>query len=70
MCSSNRTVGRTPQLLLIGAGSVVFLTAWEELGLLLVLLGAVLLLMLVAGVRQKPLLSPMDGPTFGDTGST
>ena len=57
-------------VLLIGAGWVVFLTAWEELGLLLVLLGAVPLLILVASVRQEPLLSPMDGPPFGDTGPT
>ena len=57
-------------VLLAGAGWVVFLTWWEELGLLLVLLGAVPLLVLVAGARHEPLLSPMDGPTFGDTGPT
>jgi hypothetical protein len=57
-------------VLLIGAGWVVFLTAWEELGLLLVLLGAVPLLILIAGARREPLLSPMDGPPFGDTGPT
>ena len=56
--------------LLIGAGWVVFLTSWEELGLLLVLLGAVPLLILVASTRREPLLSPMDGPPFGDTGPT
>ena len=55
---------------LVGAGWLVFLTAWEELGLLLVLLGAAPLLILTAGVRQEPLLSPMDGPPFGDTGPT
>lgn len=57
-------------VVLIGAGWVVFLTAWEEVGLLLVLLGAVPLLILTAGVRHEPLLSPMDGPPFGDTGPT
>lgn len=56
--------------LLVGAGWVVFLTAWEELGLLLVLFGAFPLLILVAGVRHRPMLSPMDGPPFGDTGPT
>ena len=55
---------------LIGAGWLVFLTAWEELGLLLVLLGAVPLLLLGASTRREPLLSPMDGPPFGDTGPT
>jgi hypothetical protein len=57
-------------VLVIGAGWVVFLTAWEELGLLLVLLGAVPLLILIAGARREPRLSPMDGPPFGDTGPT
>jgi hypothetical protein len=57
-------------VLLIAAGWVVFLTAWEELGLLFVLLGAVPLLMLIAAARHEPLLSPMDGPPFGDAGPT
>jgi hypothetical protein len=57
-------------VLLTGAGWIVFLTAWEELGLLLVLLGAVPLLILAATARREPLLSPMDGPPFGDTGPT
>lgn len=53
--------------LLVGAGWVVFLTLWEELGLLLVVLGAGPLFLLLAGVRREPMLSPMDGPPFGET---
>ena len=57
-------------VLVVVAGWVVYFTAWEELGLLLVLLGAVPLLVLTATARQEVLLSPMDGPPFGETGPT
>jgi len=53
--------------LLVGAGWVVFFTVWEELGLLLVVLGAGPLFLLLLGVRREPMLSPMDGPPFGET---
>jgi hypothetical protein len=53
--------------LLVGAGWVVFFTVWEELGLLLVVLGAGSLVVLLVGVRHEPMLSPMDGPPFGET---
>ena len=54
----------------VAAGWAVFFTVWEELGLLLVVLGAIPLLIVTVGVRQREeLLSPMDGPPFGDTGS-
>jgi hypothetical protein len=55
---------------LVGAGWIVFFAAWEELGLLLVLFGSLPLLALIATVRRVPLLSPMDGPPFGETGET
>ena len=55
-------------LLMVAAGWVAFFALWEELGLLLVVLGAVPLLLIVAYVRQEPLASPMDGPPFGETG--
>ena len=53
--------------LLVGAVWVVFFTVWEELGLLLVVLGAGSLVVLLVGVRHEPMLSPMDGPPFGET---
>ena len=46
------------------------LKQWEELGLLLVLLGAVPLLLMTATARNEVPLSPMDGPPFGETGPT
>jgi hypothetical protein len=52
---------------LVPAGWVVFFAVWEELGLLLVLLGALPLVILLTGTRQEPMLSPMDGPPFGET---
>jgi hypothetical protein len=52
------------------AGWAIFLTVWEELGLLFVALGAVPLTLLIAGVKHRPLLSPIDGPPYGDTGPT
>lgn len=51
-------------------GWAIFFAVWEELGLLLVLFGAVPLLLLIAGANQRPLASPTDGPPFGDTGPT
>jgi hypothetical protein len=57
-------------LLMVGAGWLVFFTLWEELGLLLVVLGALPLLLVTIGVKSDPLASPMDGPPFGDTGPT
>ena len=56
--------------LLVAAGWVLFFAVWEELGLLIALFGAVPLLLLTAGVRSRPLSSPMDGPPYGDTGPT
>jgi hypothetical protein len=63
------------RLLLIGvsavlaaAGWAAFFLLWEELGLLLVLFGALALSPLIAGVRRRPQLSPLDGPPFGETG--
>jgi hypothetical protein len=53
--------------LLVGAGWLVFFSVWEELGLLLVVLGAGPLFLLLGGVRREPMLSPMDGPPFGET---
>lgn len=52
---------------LVAAGWVVFFAVWEELGLLLVVLGALPLLMVLGTVRREPMLSPMDGPPFGET---
>jgi hypothetical protein len=57
-------------LLVAGAGWVVFFTLWEELGLLLVVLGSIPWLLLTMWVKRGPLASPMDGPPFGDTGPT
>lgn len=57
-------------LLLAGTGWVVFFTLWEELGLLLVVLGAIPWLLVTMWVKRDPLVSPMDGPPFGDTGPT
>jgi hypothetical protein len=57
-------------LVMVGAGWVVFFTLWEELGLLLVVLGAVPWLLIVVWVEDRPMSSPMDGPPFGDTGPT
>jgi hypothetical protein len=58
-------------VLVVAAGWAVFFTVWENLGLLLVVLGAIPLLIVTLGVRQREqLLSPMDGPPFGDTGPT
>ena len=57
-------------LLTAGAGWVVFFTLWEELGLLLVVLGALPLLLVITGVKSDPLTAPLDGPPFGDTGPT
>jgi hypothetical protein len=56
--------------MLVLAGWAIFLAVWEELGLLLVVLGAVPLILLIAGVKHRPLLSPTDGPPYGDTGPT
>ena len=53
---------------LIVAGWVVFFAVWDQLGLLLVVIGAAPLLVVLAGVKRDPLLSPLDGPPFGDTG--
>jgi hypothetical protein len=55
---------------LIGAGWVVFFAVWEELGLLLVVLGAMPLVIVIGNVRRAPLLSPIDGPPYGETGPT
>ena len=57
-------------LFLAGAGWIVFFTLWEELGLLLVVLGAVPWLLITVWVKQDPLASPLDGPPFGETGPT
>ena len=57
-------------LLMVGAGWLVFFTLWAELGLLLVVLGAIPWLLTLIGVESRPLASPMDGPPFGDTGPT
>jgi ABC-type Na+ efflux pump permease subunit len=57
-------------LVIVGAGWLAFFTLWEELGLLLVVFGAIPLLLVTIGVKRDPLASPMDGPPFGDTGPT
>jgi hypothetical protein len=51
----------------VGAGWVAFTTLSEELGLLLVLIGAGALVVTLLGVRRKPTASPLDGPMFGET---
>jgi uncharacterized membrane-anchored protein len=54
--------------LMVAAGWVLFFAVWEELGLLIVLFGALPLLLLTAGVSYRPLTSPIDEPPYGDTG--
>ena len=57
-------------LLTVATGWLAFFTLWEELGLLLVVLGALPLLLVITGVKSDPLASPLDGPPFGETGPT
>jgi hypothetical protein len=52
---------------LVVAGWVCFFAVWEELGLLLVVLGAVPLAVPLLSVRRRDLGSPLDGPPFGET---
>ena len=52
---------------LVVAGWVAYFAVWEELGLLLVVLGAMPFTLPLLGVRREPLLSPLDGPPFGET---
>jgi hypothetical protein len=52
---------------LVVSGWVAFFAVWEELGLLLVVLGALPLLLRLVGVQREPLWSPLDGPPFGET---